>query len=112
MTTDEIQVLSPADAQQKLEASEAVIIDVRMAYDWAGGRVHGSINLPNNAIQFRRGEVPPDKTLIFMGRDTAKGEAVAKKAKALGFENVYVVEGGWDLWVDSGMPTETISGAV
>ena len=110
MTTDEIQVLQPSEAQEKLEAGDAVVIDVRMAYDWAGGRVRGSINLPNNAIQFRTGEVPQEKTLIFMGADTAKGEAAAKKAKALGFENVYVLEGGWDLWVDSGLPTETISG--
>ncbi len=109
---ESISIISPAEASAKLEAGEAAAIDVRMAYDWAGDRIHGSINLPNQAIAFRTAEVPQDKELIFYGTNTAKASAAAEKALALGFPTVYVIDGGFDAWLDAGLPSESITGAV
>lgn len=110
MTTEPIPVISPAEAKARLDSGEAAVIDVRMAYDWAGGRIHGSINLPNQAIQFRTSEVPQDRELIFYGSNTAKGSAAAQKARDLGFSAVAVIDGGFDAWLDAGLPSESITG--
>lgn len=110
MTTELIPVISPAEAKAKLDAGEATAIDVRMAYDWAGDRIRGSINLPNLAIEFRTSEVPQDKELVFYGRNTDKATRAAEKAVKLGFNAVFVIDGGFDAWLDAGLPSESISG--
>jgi len=110
MTSETVTMISAADAKAKLDAEEAVVIDVRMPYDWAGGRIHGSINLPNKAIQFRRAEVPEGKELIFYGANTARGSQAAQMAIELGFSNVFVMEDGYEGWLSAGLPTESITG--
>ena len=110
MTSESIPVISPTEAKAKLDTGEATAIDVRMAYDWAGDRIRGSINLPNLAIQFRTPEVPQDKELVFYGRNTERASRAAEKAIELGFKTVCVIDGGFDAWLDAGMPTESISG--
>lgn len=110
MTSESIPVISADEAKAKLDTGEAAAIDVRMAHDWAGGRIRGSVNLPNLAIQFRTAEVPEGKELIFYGSDTAKGTRVAEKAIELGFSSVCVIDGGFDAWLDAGLPSESIDG--
>ncbi len=110
MTESSIPIISPAEAKAKLDGGEAASIDVRLPYTWAGDRILGSINLPNLSIQFRQAEVPADKELIFYGANTAKAEAAAKKALELGYDKVAVIDGGFDAWLDAGMPSESITG--
>lgn len=105
-----VTVITPEEAKAKIDGGDVAIIDVRMAYDWAGERIKGSINLPNNAIAFRTGEVPKDKDLIIYGTNTTKASNVAKKALELGFPTVFVIDGGFDAWLDAGMPSESITG--
>jgi rhodanese-related sulfurtransferase len=111
MTADTVAVISAVEAKAKLDGGEAVVVDVRMPYDWAGGRIHGSINLPNLAIQYRSPEIPPEKEVIFYGKNTARGSDAARMALGLGFPNVCVIDGGYDSWLDAGLPTESITGA-
>jgi rhodanese-related sulfurtransferase len=106
----DVQLISPKEAKEKIDAGEAASIDVRLPYTWAGDRIQGSINLPNLSIQFRQTEVPADKELIFYGPNTAKAEAAAKKAIELGYEKVAVIDGGFDAWLDAGLPSESITG--
>ena len=106
----EVSIISPEDAKAKIDAGDAATIDVRLPYTWAGDRIQGSINLPNLSIQFRQAEVPADKELIFYGPNTAKAEAAAKKAIELGYEKVAVIDGGFNAWVDAGLPSESITG--
>ena len=110
MTSESIPVISPAEAKAKLDSGEAKAIDVRMAYDWAGDRIQGSINLPNLAIEFRPAEVPQDKELIFYGKNTDRAARAAEKAVQLGFKPVCVIEGGFNAWLDAGYSTESIDG--
>lgn len=110
MTTNSVPRITPPEAFQKLNADEAVLVDVRMAFDWAGGRVPGSLNLPNLSIKFRKNEVPNDKVLIFMGPNAARSNDAARAALSLGFESVYVLEEGFDAWVAAGLPSETMDG--
>jgi rhodanese-related sulfurtransferase len=110
MTEGSVPIITPQEAKAKLDAGEAATIDVRLPYTWAGDRIQGSINLPNLAIQFRQAEVPAGKELIFYGANTAKAEAAAKKAIDLGYDKVAVIDGGFDAWLDAGLPSESITG--
>jgi len=108
-TTSEVLSITPLDAQAKIEAGSARGIDVRMPFDYAGGRIKGSLNLPNTSIQVRGREVPGDKELIFYSDDGVLSQRISTLALTLGYQNVYNLEGGLDAWMEAGLPVETIS---
>lgn len=108
MTTSAIDSVTPQQAKEMLATEEAAVIDVRMPYDWAGERIPGSINLPLQAIKFRKGEVPEDKKLLFVSADDKRSREAAEAARDLGFADVFVIEGGFDAWASSGFDVDTI----
>lgn len=108
MTTSATDSVTPQQAKEMLATEEAAVIDVRMPYDWAGERIPGSINLPLQAIKYRKGEVPEGKKLLFVSADDKRSREAAEAAKELGFEGVYVIEGGFEAWTGSGFEVDTI----
>jgi rhodanese-related sulfurtransferase len=109
MTNAQFSSISPQQAREKIQSGEARAIDVRMAFDYAGSRVPGSVNLPNMSIRARRMEVPEDKELIFISEDGELSARVCELALSLGFSRVSNLEGGFTAWTDAGLPVETIS---
>jgi rhodanese-related sulfurtransferase len=101
--------LSVQEARKKLESGGARAIDVRMPFDYAGGRIAGSLSLPNMSIRPRKGEVPADKELIFISDDGELSRRVCEVAKTLGFADVYNMEGGISAWIEADYPIETNS---
>jgi hydroxyacylglutathione hydrolase len=109
VTNEEVRQVSIEEAKQRAEAGTAQIIDIRMAFDYAGGRIPGSMNLPNNAIRFRKNEVPQDKELLFLSEDGTRSVEIARLAMGWGFKEVANIEGGFAAWEAAGYPLETIS---
>jgi hydroxyacylglutathione hydrolase len=88
------------------------VIDVRLPFDYFGGRVPGSLNVPALSISGRLGQIPADRPLVFVCDDGERSvEAVAAARKA-GFINVSLLTGGYDAWLDADLPTETISESI
>jgi rhodanese-related sulfurtransferase len=85
------------------------VIDIRMPFDYAGGRIPGSLNLPNNAIRFRKSEVPAETALLFLSENGDRSMEVCRLALSLGFNIVFNIEGGFAAWVEAGNQIETIS---
>ena len=104
-----VKRISIQEAKDRLAAGGARVIDIRMAFDYMGGRIPGSLNLPNNAIRARKGEVPEDVELLFLSETGERSLAIAEMAIALGFERVANIEGGYDAWLAAGNEVETIS---
>jgi len=103
------QVVSIEQARKRIQSGEAIVIDVRMPFDYAGCRIPGSLSLPNFSIRARKSEVPAGKGLVFVSDDGDLSEKVCEAAKALGFEDVASLEGGIEAWIDADYPTETNS---
>lgn len=108
----EFRRIDVEEARKELEAGTARVIDVRMPFDYAGGRIPGSINLPNNAIRARRAEVSADQELFFLSEDGKRSVETCRVACSLGFQKVANIEGGFAAWQEAGYPTETISEGV
>lgn len=108
-STAEVKRISVDEAQEKLASGSARVIDIRMPFDYAGGRIPGSLNLPNNAIRFRKGEVPEDKELLFLSEDGGRSVDACRLALSLGFHDVFNIDGGFTAWAEAGNPIETIS---
>jgi rhodanese-related sulfurtransferase len=85
------------------------VMDVRLPYDYFSGRIPGSRNVPGTSIVGYVGQMPAGLPLVFVCDDGLRSEQVAIAARAAGFTNVAVLDGGMDAWLDAGFPTETIS---
>ncbi len=101
-----------ATAREKLESHKAVAIDVRMPFDYAGGRIPGAVNFPNQSLRSRRATLPEDRELLIVSEDGTQSVEVCKLAVSLGLKDVSNVEGGMAAWTAAGYDLETISDGV
>jgi rhodanese-related sulfurtransferase len=102
--------ITPAQAQEKIAAGNALVVDVRDAPELAkSGKVAGAVHIPRGMLEFRADPESPyydqnlakDKTLILYcasgGRSALSGQAL----KEMGYGEVYNM-GGFSDWADSG----------
>ena len=87
-----------------------VVIDARKASDReSAGWIEGSIGLPNydtNAETLAK-HIPAKTTpVLFYCNGVKCGRSVesSKKAVSLGYKNIYWFRGGWEEWMEKGMP--------
>lgn len=108
----EPQAISTGALRALAERGEAQLIDIRLPFDYFGGRVPGSLNLPGNVVTGRVGQFPADRTLVLICDDGIKSAGVAALALQAGFSKVAYLEGGYEAWLVADLPTETISDGV
>jgi rhodanese-related sulfurtransferase len=109
ITNNDVIQFSVDRAHSMLESGAYIAIDIRMPFDFAGGRIPGSINLPNTSIKVRKAELPAGKALLFVSNDGSASLEVCRLAAGLGFGEVANLEGGIEAWSDAGYELETIS---
>ncbi len=96
--------LNHIGATRMINDSNAQILDVRAANEYAAGHAPNSKNIPLADIDKRLAEVPKDRPTIVV---CAAGNAAGKAADALrkaGHDKVFVLEGGLQSWRTAGMP--------
>jgi rhodanese-related sulfurtransferase len=111
-STPEVKQVSVQEAYEQSKSFDVRVIDIRMPFDYAGERIPGSLNLPNNAIRVRKQEVPEGKALLFLSEDGGRSVETCKIAIGLGFTDVANITGGFAAYLAAGLPTETISEGV
>ena len=103
-----IDLASVAEVKAALDTGNVQIVDVRPSFDFAGGRIPGSINLPNRSIAARAEQLDANRRLLFLSEDGTQSETAARIALAMGFANVANIAGGFNAWLDAGYPIHTI----
>ncbi len=88
------------------------VIDVRLPFDYFGGRVAGSINIPGESLADSLAAIPADRKIIVVCDDGNLSAATARAAIAAGYKDVSILEGGYDAWLEADLPIETISDGV
>jgi hypothetical protein len=64
-TTDaEIYRMTATELKQRVEAGEAVVVDVRSRVAYANEHARGAVNIPLEEIGMRSAELPTDKWLV------------------------------------------------
>ena len=115
MADSEVADVKTVTAVELLELQKTpgvMVIDVRLPIDYFGGRIKGSLNLPGTSIQGRVGKLPAEARFVFVCDDGRQGSKIASLAQSLGFNDVSVLRGGYDAWLEAGLPTETITEGV
>lgn len=103
---DESATVDVAEAQRKLAAREAIMIDVREPAEWRAGHVKGAKHIPLGDLATRLGEIPRDREVLLFCRSGNRSGTATKLLRSQGFEQVRNVEGGIIAWTGRGFPVE------
>jgi len=98
----------PADLQRRLAGSEPVtVIDVRDPDEFRDGHIEAASNISRGFLEFRIGAAVTDpKTPVVLYCQTGLRSMLAAKAlHELGYEKVINLQGGYQKWAQSGLPT-------
>ncbi|MFA5569564.1 MAG: rhodanese-like domain-containing protein [Trueperaceae bacterium] len=93
----------PQDVAAWLERG-AKVVDVREPWEFAGGRVPGSVNVPLGEFIARLGELT--SPLVLACASGVRSGAAAEYLDRHGFGEVANLVGGMHLWEDAGLPVE------
>ncbi|ARU55407.1 MAG: rhodanese-like domain-containing protein [Pseudomonadales bacterium] len=91
------------------EYDDLVLIDSRIPKDRAGGKIEGSVSLPDTeTTPAKLAEAIATKStpVIFYCNGVKCGRSVkaSKMAVAEGYSKVYWFRGGWEEWTNKGLP--------
>jgi rhodanese-related sulfurtransferase len=97
-----------AEATMLVNRQDAVLLDVREANEFEGGRLPNAIHIPLSQLKDRTGELAKHKAkpvVVYCATGRRSRMAAGPLAKA-GFASVYNLAGGIDAWRKDGLPLE------
>lgn len=100
--------LSAAQFKEGIEKGNVTILDVRTAGEVASGYIEGAENIDWYATDFKERASKLDKTkpvYIYCAAGGRSSSAIST-IKALGFKEVYDLEGGMGAWRKAGYPVK------
>jgi rhodanese-related sulfurtransferase len=94
-----------------INRQNAVLLDVREASEFAGGKLPNALHIPLSQLKDRTQELAkltarPIVVYCSLGR---RGRAAASELVKVGFANIYMLQGGVKAWKDAGLPLESAS---
>jgi rhodanese-related sulfurtransferase len=95
--------VSPGEAREKVDAKEAVLIDVREKAEWSAGKIPGAKHIPLKSLQERAGTLPKGKEVILVCRSGNRSAFAARMLSDEGYDAASL-EGGVRAWVHEGLP--------
>ena len=103
----QITEISAADAWKRVEAGDAVLVDVREESDWREGHAEGATHLSRGVIELEIEEKIPDvkKPIICYCGGGSRSALVTESLQKMGYANVRSLAGGLRAWKEAGLPT-------
>jgi rhodanese-related sulfurtransferase len=106
--TDTVQFTSvgPEDFLTLIRFEEkAVIIDVRMPFEFRKERIENSVNIPMSKTEKRISDVAGIESVILLYCTTDyRSIRIASRYYDLGYRKIYSLEGGIEAWKRKGLP--------
>lgn len=84
----------------------ALVLDVREPYEFAEGRVPGSLLVPLATVPSRADEFAKDEPVYIVCRSGNRSLVAAEALVAAGYSDVRNVQGGMIAWEGAGLPIE------
>ncbi len=109
----EIENLTPQQAQAELIKGNVTIIDIREPEELKqAGKIAGAVNAPRGMLEFyadsslpyHKPEFDKDKRLILYCASSGRSALAVKTLKEMGYKNVAHIDGGFKAWKAAGMP--------
>ncbi len=104
-----LPTLSPAALRERMQGGPVTVIDVNPPARWGAAHVPGALNL--DPMSYAERDLPADKSalLVFYCSNflCRKAPNAARRARAMGYENVRVLSAGIAGWLAAALPTES-----
>jgi rhodanese-related sulfurtransferase len=104
-----LNVISLGKLQQLMQRQPVSLLDVNSRQSWLTAHVPGARSL--DPMGFDESDLPADRdsTLVFYCSNfmCRKAPNAARRAKDMGYRNVYVMSAGISGWVGASLPTES-----
>src|SRR2546428_12266120 len=96
-TRSEITEASPEEAKKRVDADEALLIDVREKDEWTQGHAPRSLFIPRGFLELRVEEKVPDKKtpIVVYCAGGTRSLLAARSLKELGYQSVASMSGGF-----------------
>ncbi|HBA66832.1 MAG TPA: rhodanese-like domain-containing protein, partial [Methylococcaceae bacterium] len=103
--------LSPLLAVVKMNASDAVIIDVREPHEFIKGAIENAVNVPLGKLESQLGELAQhtDHPVIVVCQTGTRSVPACKTLTKAGFSDVYNIIGGMQSWEENKLPIKIAS---
>jgi sulfur-carrier protein adenylyltransferase/sulfurtransferase len=108
----EISELDAAQARERIESGEPVVVDVREQDEWDEGHIPGAVHLPRGHLESRIERLAPDRSrpvVVYCSAGNRSAFA-AKTLGELGYEEVASLAGGFTDWKRNGFPVQLQAG--
>ena len=101
-------LLKPEEFKKMILNEDVVILDVRTAYEVAGGNIYGAINIDYNGDNFKESisELDKSKTYLVYCHSGGRSSKTRTVMNDLGFKDVYDLQGGITSWKNQGYDWE------
>lgn len=98
--------ISAQEANQLLEKGEAVLIDVRQAFEHRGEKIGNAVNVPVEQVtpQLVEKHLHDNKKVIFHCQSGARSLQTAMAMAENVSADIYNLEGGIEAWKSAGLP--------
>src|SRR5256712_1517626 len=97
----------PTDVSRRLAAGEKlVVIDVRDPDEFRDGHLEAATNISRGFLEFRVGTAvsDPSTPVVLYCQTGLRSMLAAKALKDLGYSTIINLQGGYQKWVQSGLP--------
>jgi rhodanese-related sulfurtransferase len=100
--------VSTFEATQLMNRSDALVVDLRGAEDYAKGHILGAKSIPLADLERRAAELDKYKAkpLILHCGDGSRAGSGISTLRAKGFDKAHNLSGGYAAWLEAGLPTE------
>ncbi len=98
-------ILNPEEAAEKIRTGHPLVIDVREAYEYAGGHIKGSRHIPLRQLPEHLTQLgPKDREIIMVCASGHRSSSAASYLVKEGFTNIQNLNGGMTSWRRAGLP--------
>ena len=102
-----IKETNVADVKRRADKGEKfLLVDVREDNEWAKGHLPGAIHMGKGVIERDIEQRVPDanaKVILYCGGGF-RSALVADNLQKMGYSNVESMDGGWNAWLEAGLP--------
>lgn len=99
-----IRSITPAEAQDLLDAGELDLVDVRELHEWADGHIPGARHVPLGDLARDPLRAVPRDGVVFVCAHGVRSLTAASIAQSVGRARLYSIEGGTVAWASVGLP--------
>jgi rhodanese-related sulfurtransferase len=98
--------ISVQEAKEKIDSGDVQVIDTRTPGEYGGGHVPDALNIPHMAVVSQKDKLAAGKEILMICETGARSALACEFAAALGFTELYNVEGGTQAWKKAGYAVE------